>query len=747
MRRVLPGLAVLLAISAAQPALAGEVPLLRRGSLWRYLDDGSDPGTVWRQPSFDDATWRRGPGELGYGDGDEVTTLRCRQGLPPGSPCPNDGESDHILTTYLRRGFRVRDPSLFDSLQVNLRVDDGAVLYLNGQEVLRVNLPPGEIRHDTAAFLAADNMEGSFTLAAEPLRAGLNLLAVEVHQVSRQSSDLSFDLGLVGNAPLLPDLLQGPYLQTGTPQGGVLRWRTGSPVPSRVELGQTPDRLTTVLFDPTPRRSHEVTITGLAPGTRYFYTLGHGVHDAQTLLDGDEERFFLTPPPPGTRQATRIWVIGDSGTNGRRPDLDPRPFAVFDAYRRLSAGEPTDLWLMLGDNAYNRGTAQEYQRAVFDVYALLLQNAWLWPALGNHDVDEGFSDSPSQSGVYFDLFTLPRSGEAGGLASGTEAYYSFDFANVHFVCLDSSDSDLGPQSPMLAWLTQDLLHTAPSQDWIVAYWHHPPYTKGSHDSDRPNDSEGRLFQVRQEVLPILEAAGVDLVLTGHSHSYERSFLLHGHYGTSNTLCLPGDACSPHILDDGDGRLTGDGAYAKPSRTAGAVYAVAGSSGQTGPVRRHPVMAVWLEELGSLILDVDGLELRARFLNDRGVIQDQFTLVKHPGTCRPDATTVCVNGARFSVVAQWQDAAGNSGQGFAEKLTDDTGSFWFFNPENVEVVVKVLDACADPSQSFWVFATGLTDVHVHITVTDTVTGEIWEATNPLGVPFLPLQATDAFATCP
>src|SRR5438552_16877275 len=127
------------------------------------------------------------------------------------------------------------------------------------------------------------------------------------------------------------------------------------------------------------------------------------------------------------------------------------------------------------------------------------------------------------------MFTLPKAAEAGGMASGTEDYYSFDYGNVQFICLDSMTSDRSPSGAMMTWLQNDLAST--TLNWIIAYWHHPPYSKGSHNSD----TEQQLIEMRQNANPILESHGVDLVLTGHSHSYERSFLLDGHYGTSNTL--------------------------------------------------------------------------------------------------------------------------------------------------------------------------------------------------------------------
>jgi hypothetical protein len=260
------------------------------------------------------------------------------------------------------------------------------------------------------------------------------------------------------------------------------------------------------------------------------------------------------------------------------------------------------------------------------MYPTILRNTQLWATLGNHDGHT--ADSATESGPYYDVFTLPRNAEAGGIASGTEAYYSFDYANIHFVCLESYETNRAVAGPMMTWLVNDVASTL--QPWVIAFWHHPPYSKGSHDSD----SETRLIEMRQNALPILEAAGVDLVLSGHSHSYERSFFLDGHYGTSATL-VPS-----MMIDAGDGRADGTGVYTKSPVVAapneGAVYAVAGSSGRisTAPLN-HPAMFISLVELGSMVIDVDGDRLDAVFLNSNGVISDYFTISKEPPVCLAD----------------------------------------------------------------------------------------------------------------
>jgi V8-like Glu-specific endopeptidase len=117
----------------------------------------------------------------------------------------------------------------------------------------------------------------------------------------------------------------------------------------------------------------------------------------------------------------------------------------------------------------------------------------------------------------------------------------------------------------------------------------------------------------------------------------------------------------------------------------------------------------------------------------------------PGPCVPSAATLCLNGGRFKVTAHWTKTTGEQGEGTGVTLTADSAYFWFFDPSNVELVVKVLNACAI-SQKFWVFAGGLTDVAVRMTVVDTQTGAVQIYDNPPGVAFAPLQDTKAFA-CP
>jgi hypothetical protein len=241
--------------------------------------------------------------------------------------------------------------------------------------------------------------------------------------------------------------------------------------------------------------------------------------------------------------------------------------------------------------------------------------------------------------VYYDIFTMPTGAEAGGFASGTEAYYSFDYANIHFVVLDSHDTDRSPGGAMASWLAADLASTA--QDWIIAYWHQPPYSKGGHDSD----TELRMVEMRENIVPILDDHGVDLTFAGHSHNYERSYLIDGTYDTPTpdfaTLLAAGN-----ILDAGDGREGGDGPYGKPAGGpvphSGTVHTVAGSSGKITPGYGldHPVMYISFLVHGSVILDVVGNRLDVTFLDENGNVLDTFAMVKGTGCSDVDDDGVC-----------------------------------------------------------------------------------------------------------
>ncbi len=426
-------------------------------------------------------------------------------------------------------------------------------------------------------------------------------------------------------SPFQPVLIRGPYLQVGGPTTMTIRWRTDVFDRSRVKFGLSPDQLTQVQDDSTLVTDHIVTLSNLQPLTKYYYSIG-AFED--TVLQSGPDNYFYTLPEDNSEGLIRLAGFGDCGNSS------PNQYKVRDAVLQYAQEHPLNGWFLIGDNAYSHGRDIEYQHRFFNVYKNdLLKHYPLYPVPGNHDYyDERWGTQADRSKIaYFQNFTVPTKGELGGLPSGTPAYYSYDIGNVHFLALDSYaedkegkymyDEQVGAQ---VKWVREDL--KANKKKWVVAYWHHPPYTKGSHDSDKEND----LIKIRENFLKHIEEFGVDLVICGHSHVYERTRLIKGHYGMEAEF----DA-KKHEISHSSGRndqSPQSEPYVKTNKkNQGTVYVVSGSAGSLGGKKEtypHDAMVYSNHEVGgAVILEVKGDQLQLKWLTTEGKIADQFTMLK------------------------------------------------------------------------------------------------------------------------
>jgi len=607
-------------------------------SSWKYLDNGSDQGTAWAASTFNDNSWSTGNGLFGYGQGGEGTVISY-----------GSNSASKYVTTYFRKTVNIPDTSQFIGYTMNFRRDDGVIIYLNGVEVHRNNMPTGTILYSTLASTnCADNgtTVWSVPLTISQLRQGTNVVAVEIHQITRGSSDIVFDMELTGKFLINPPkLVNGPYLNLATKNSIIVRWRTDSLTDTRVNYGLAANSLTGSYVDNTLSTEHIAEITGLQENTKYFYAVKAG----NRLLQGDANNYFKTLPPVGSTQKIRALVTGDVGLNSSAQAN------VRNAYLSFNGTNYTDVWMLMGDNAYTNGLDSEYQNNFFNVYeATLTKNHVLWPAPGNHDYANTGARQADHKIPYYDLFSLPTKGEAGGIASNTEAFYSYDVGNIHFVSLDSYGWEAGntrlydTTGAQATWLKQDL--AANKQKWTVVYFHHPPYSKGSHNSD----TETELINIRQKVVRILERYKVDLVLNGHSHDYERSFMINGHYGLETTFDTATMAYSSSSSRyDGS---TNSCVYVKKASDLknGIVYAVVGSSGQVnGSTPGYPHNAMQYSNItntGALVLEIEDNRLDAKWICNDGIVRDQFTIIKDAG--RTVDTTVS-SGGQLVLTASWQ----------------------------------------------------------------------------------------------
>ncbi len=424
------------------------------------------------------------------------------------------------------------------------------------------------------------------------------------------------------------ELIRGPYQQNATTSSIKIMWRTSEATNSWVKIGDTPDNLDRVFSNDALEIDHNILVTDMLPYTKYYYAIGH---DDVTLASG-LDHYILTNKPYGDTTGFSFWTIGDAG-KANIPQILAK-----QAFLEHTKDKPVDFMIMLGDNAYQDGTDEEYQQKVFGNeygYDSILRYLHYYPTPGNHDYNILRSSSILDylnpfidSGPYYDIHEVPKNGESGGFPSGTEIYYSFDYGHVHFISLNSETFQWtgNNASPMKTWLNKDL--AANKLPWTIVIWHQPPFTAGSHVSD--DSYEFMMMHMRQYMLPILEAAGVDLVLNGHSHVYERSYLLNGYYrGTS--------AFNPeiHTLSTKSGNPDLGETYVKEAGGKGTVYSVIGNSGSytsegSFPNKMHPANIIrdaGKDVTGSIVVDVTGSRLNVEYINRFGEVLDKYEIFK------------------------------------------------------------------------------------------------------------------------
>jgi acid phosphatase type 7 len=298
------------------------------------------------------------------------------------------------------------------------------------------------------------------------------------------------------------ELVWRPYLQRLTDTGVVILWTTHSGTQPQVRYGLTPAGGVTTpgstrALSTLGLQLHRVELAGLQPATVYYYQI---FVEGEDLLPG-QPLAFRTAPSVGSATPFTFLAFGDYG-NLAAAQLRLRDQMQRDSFHFI---------VTTGDNAYQEGTYQQFDTNVFDIYGDVFDRAPIFPTLGNHDVQT------ANGAPYLDLFELPANAWRAG---ERERYYSFDYGNAHIVGLDSngllSANDSAATDDMFDWLRADLGQT--QQPWKIVAFHHAPYSTGSHGSDQ---------RAISKLVPIFEAYGVDLVLAGHDHVYQRTLPLRG----------------------------------------------------------------------------------------------------------------------------------------------------------------------------------------------------------------------------
>lgn len=378
-----------------------------------------------------------------------------------------------------------------------------------------------------------------------------------------------------------------PYLQNVRHDRAAVMWATSAPgtgwvdystdnlSPWRRAFAASRTFFPQETFMPAPFTQYTAFLPRLFPNTSYTYNV---VVDGEPVTTSSRLRTAGAGP-------FRFLVVGDSGMG----TLEQARVAS-----RLMQEEASFL-IHVGDIAYGHGNFPEFQRNYFDYYAGLMQRMPLFTSPGNHEYDKQHGGAP-----YFALHNFPTETVP---SSERGRYYSFDWGNVHFVSLDSTSSHpdgtrigtlgrvIDGTSDMLNWLQRDLRSTR--QFWKVVFFHHPPYAGGQNYGDM-NEREAEKY-----LPPILEANGVQLVLNGHEHNYQRTYGLKG---------------GRPVSKDGTGTL----------------YLTSGGGGAQLYTPTQLPQTAYSNKISHYVrAEVSGTRMVLRAINDSGIEFDTFTLAPQP----------------------------------------------------------------------------------------------------------------------
>lgn len=545
--------------------LFSQTTLISTGSSWKYLDNGTNQGTAWKATTINETGWLQGNAQLGYGDGDEATVVSY-----------GSSSSNKYVTTYFRKTFSITNASQYLNYTLNVKRDDGVAVYVNGTEVYRNNLA-ANAAYNTLATLASDD-GGTFqttTLPANTFVTGNNTIAVEIHQNAGNSSDISFDLELKGNTST-PTSTTQKHIRWGTTknplEGLTISWTNStSATTDQIKWGYS-----TAYEQGT---SNVASRSGYAAATNKFFSFTFpGVLNANStiyysLYDSvsgvwSSQKTYTTSPPLNTNTFT-FAAVGDSRTN----------VGVWNNISTLTNNRNPAFVVFNGD-IVDTGSSASQWNAWFDNGTNLIGNKLILHAQGNHDV--------AAASYYQNIFDLPKNN-----TPQTELYYSVEYGEAVFICLNSETPG---DTAQYNWLKATLAANA-SKKWKIISFHRPFYTVGPH--------AGEMDAYWNTWFKAFDDYGVDLILTGHDHLYERFKPINRNVSTTNAVANYGSQAN-----EGRCQVVCGG--------AGAPLYTAGTSS---------FLQAFKSDYHYVIFDVTNTSLCGKVYDDTNVLIDNFCIDK------------------------------------------------------------------------------------------------------------------------
>ncbi len=456
--------------------------IIQEGSVWKYLDDGSNQGTAWQQSGFNDSEWSSGTAQLGYGDGDETTVISYG----------NDPNNKYI-TYYFRKNFNITNPNEKLMLNIGILRDDGAVVYINGNEVVRSNIPSGNINYLThAAHTVAGSDEDIFfnyQVSSSVLHTGSNIIAVEVHQRSKTSSDVSFDLKMDFTDPQY--FKKEPYLLYPANNTKMLvLWQTYNTDDCVLSYGTdtTCASGSIVVAEYGDNHQYKYLLTGLETDTKYYYNVN--------CNDEIKKGSFVTGADNNSTEFT-FYAYGDTRSNPTTHDG-----VAGQVVQDIEQNPETQTFIvssgdLVADGDNESDWQEQFFSADFENIRKMMARLPYLAAVGNHE---------GQGMLFKKYFPYP-------MYASDRFYYSFDYGPAHFIVVDQfTDYSLG--SDQYNWIVNDL--SVSDKNWKIFLFHKPGWSAGGgHDNST---------QVQQVLQPLFEQYGVQLAITGHNHYYARAMV-------------------------------------------------------------------------------------------------------------------------------------------------------------------------------------------------------------------------------
>ncbi len=465
----------------------GQTTIINRGSSWKYNDSGTDLGTSWRSSSYDDSSWSSGNAILGYGT---INAGTINTTLSYGS-----NSSNKYPTYYFRKSFNYNTTGTETYYKFEVLVDDGAIFYLNGSEIKNIDMPTGTINYSTYASATGDEDNyQTFSIPVSEMQNGSNILEVEVHQRSASSSDIGFDLKLEAHFDLNIRFIH--FGSTNNPLNGLrVTWRDETGVDS-IKWGYT-NSYSQGTFKAESRELYTDSLYEYSfPIVNSNSTIHYSIYSASFDAWSQDMTYQTSTDTSSTH--FKFISFGDCRT-------------YLDDWKKISSLVPEADFTLFNGDIINNGDVKGDWDDWFDYGKDFISSHIVYHTFGNHE-DNGIGNA-----TYSNLYVLPEN------PSGTDKYYSFEFGNAIFICLDSQDPSSTTQ---YNWLVQTLSDNN-EKTWKFVWFHKPFYTSPSHESD--------MHSYWNTWWKAFDDYGVDVVFNGHTHNYQRTKPINRNVSTTSEV--------------------------------------------------------------------------------------------------------------------------------------------------------------------------------------------------------------------